>query len=571
MNKIQNPASRNKGIFIAAIIVMLGVAFFQCFITTHDLQWAYDKDFDRDMAFIRGNLEGNFGKDPNYIGEYLWYNPLLFSIESVIVKWTGLPINIIVTRAGVYLNLLSPIAFVLMLWVLFDPKIALSGLLSFLFLASGNIHSWGAATYSPWLYPVCFVQFLFYLNIIFLFLALSTQRYLWFIMLGAFTGISFMGHLGPTVIILLISVIMLGAGFFRACKAQDLTRIKKYFLQALAILIPCLIAASPLLFIVAGKYQLRYVNRSPSDYIDDFYKFRYFGGMIRANFSISLLISFLGFWWFYKKFHQPIIRKIILNWFLVCIVMYLYSSIIPILHDQFRISLPGTVPSFHYFFYLKAIQSVFFAFGLVFLLKKPVLWISARMKQRGSGIPEFKRENWIFVGVVLLCVALYYPFYQSRRDFVKLREWALMKAAQKEKIEVYNYIVDHIPSDRVILCEEEMSTFPVMASARKMVSNYSTFSNPFVNYDQREKDRGDMLSFLITGLPASAANLFPHYKVSYILLSLPKAEKAIKGKGLPGKEIFKNNTYLILSIADYTCSYTSDRDAKLFIDGIIGH
>ncbi len=167
-------AGSNK-IYAVVFGIMLAMAFYKCYQTTHDLNWAYDTDFDRDMAFIHGNLEGNFGKDPNYLGQWLWYNPLLFSIETVIVKVTGLPANVVVTRAGVYLNMLAPLAFLAMLLAFFDKKIALGGMLAFLFLSVGNIPGWCGATYSPWLYPVCFVQFIFYLNLIFFYKAYQPE------------------------------------------------------------------------------------------------------------------------------------------------------------------------------------------------------------------------------------------------------------------------------------------------------------------------------------------------------------------------------------------------------------
>lgn len=97
--------------FLIAFMIMLSMAFFQCYKTTHDLLWAADPDFDRDIAFVRGTLDGHFGKDPNYKGEYLWYNPLLFSVETVIVKMTSLQPNVVAVRAGAYLNLLGPVAF----------------------------------------------------------------------------------------------------------------------------------------------------------------------------------------------------------------------------------------------------------------------------------------------------------------------------------------------------------------------------------------------------------------------------------------------------------------------------
>ncbi len=83
---------------------MLLLAFLQCYHTVHDLHWAYDPDFDRDIAFARGLLEGHYGQDPNYQGAWLWYNPLLFTTEAVIHKLTNLPLNVIAAQAGIYLK-----------------------------------------------------------------------------------------------------------------------------------------------------------------------------------------------------------------------------------------------------------------------------------------------------------------------------------------------------------------------------------------------------------------------------------------------------------------------------------
>src|SRR5882724_7989614 len=124
MSGLHVTENKNKAAFIAAIILMVLAAFIQCYRTTSDLHWFYDTDFYRDMSYVQGALDGKFGKDPNYAGAYLWYNPMLSSIETLIVKITGLPVNIVLARAGVYLNLLGPLAFVLMLTVLFDLRMA---------------------------------------------------------------------------------------------------------------------------------------------------------------------------------------------------------------------------------------------------------------------------------------------------------------------------------------------------------------------------------------------------------------------------------------------------------------
>jgi hypothetical protein len=526
---------------------MLLMAFAQGYKTTRDLHWAYSMDFDRDMSFVQGNLDGHFGQDPNYVGEYLWYSPLLFSIESIIVKTTGLPINIVVTRAGIYLNILAPVAFVLMALVLFGFEIAMASLLSFLFLASGNILGWGAATYSPWLYPVCFVQFIFYLNIIFLYKALSTQRYLWFVLLGTFTGISFLGHVAPAVVmILMISAIQISR-MIAAAKEKNWGGIQQYLTQSAIIAVTFLITASPILIFIIGRYKMHYLNRAPFEFVIGIFSVKSYLELIKANLNLAFLISIGGIYWFYKYFEDRLIRSIIFSWLLVCICMYAYSTIAPIVAHRFHINLPVTIPSFHYFFYLKALESVFVGFGLYWLLKSPVKWLSKRVSRLSPLKNPDQATHMVFILLILFISVGYYPFYKSRMDFVYLRDGAIQKEKDKDKLEVYYYITGHIPSDKVILCELEQSMLPVMASGRKMVSTVFTFSNPFVDYKERENDRNVMLCYLVTASPFSAKKLFIKYQVSYILLSIPLGDKMKQDLGLNAKLIFKNKSYIILS------------------------
>jgi hypothetical protein len=539
-----------KYVFTAGIFIMLLMAFAQGYKTTHDLHWAYDIDFDRDMSFIQGTLDGHFGKDPSYLGEYLWYSPLLFSIETIIVKTTGLPPNIVVTRAGIYLNCLAPVTFVVMVLILFGLETAIASLLSFLFLASGNILGWGAATYSPWLYPVCFVQFLFYLNIIFLYKAISTQRYIWFIILGSFTGLSFLGHVAPAVIIFLMTIMIQVNNVFYAIRNGDQKIIKKYLFQSLIFFATFLAAASPILIVIYSRYRMHYINRAPFEYVGSIFTVKSFGELIKANINLTLLISLAGVYWFYKNYESRIIRNIISSWLLVCLFMYSYSTLVPLLHNRFNIFLPVTVPSFHYFFYLKALESVFFGMGLVWILKSTVHWLSKRITANSVENPIDRVGHIVWVTLILVFSLVYYPVYSRRSDFIDLRELALRKEADKPRLEVYYYLKDHISPDKVILCELGESMFPVMASGRKMVSTTFTFSNPFVDFEQREKDRNSMLSYLITGQPGSDKQLFTKYHVSYILLSSSLAPRLMPGLGLKNELVFRNESFILLSVTE---------------------
>jgi hypothetical protein len=549
MRGLKDFPKRNKAAFIVAFAMLLLMAFIQCYKTTHDLKWAAEPDFDRDISYIQGTLDGKLGKDPSYAGAYLWYNPLLFSIETAIVEVSGLPIHTVVTRAGTYLNLLSPIAFIIMLVVLVNYRVALAALLSYLFLASGNIPGWGAATYSPWLYPVCFTQFLFYLSIIFFYKAFSKQSYFWFFIAGATTGICFLGHAAPAILIVLMMTSIQGGNIIQAVKEKDYPTLKKYMWQGAATFVPFILTSFPLLFFVVGKYHLHFINRMISQFVMGIFMRQNFLEMITANISGSFIISIVGFIWFYKKFHQPLVRKIILNWFFISILMYAYSSVVPGLERTLGIYLPVTVPSFHYFFYFKALQSVFFGFGFVFLIETLVRLsgILSKIKLATEG----NNKNRFLIIAVVLCAIIYFPFYKNRADFVYPREQAIIKQNDKDKIEVYNYIVQNLSPDEVILCDLQNSLFPVMPTARKLVAIHPTFSNPYHDFSNRNAARDNMLLFLKTGAPQGARKLFDDYRVDFVLLPNKGLENFKNVSSLLEHVVFKNNGYTMFAVNDH--------------------
>ena len=541
VSSLKEPVSQNSAVYLFACLAMLILAFVQCFRVTRGLEWAYDGDFDRDMAFVQGIVDGHAGVDPNYLGEFPWYNPLLFYVEAGIVKLTALPVNLVVSQAGIYIDLLGPLTFLTMVARLFDVRTAAAAFLSYMFLASGNIVATASATYSPWPYPVTFVQFTFYLSIYFCYLAYSTQRYYWFAILGISCGICFLGHTGPAVVMVLVLILLQGDRFIQAAKGRDFALVKKLLLQGLLTFVFFLLAALPLLYAVVWKYHLHFENRAIFEYRGGILRWGNYRGFLKANINLQFTIAVAGFIWFYRNFHQGLVRKIVLYWLYSALFMFLYTSLLPLLHEKLHIQLPDTCPSYHYFFYLKAIQSVFFGIGCIFLLKAIYRKLAA---YRAKTQLKLKiRENQMILLVLLLYAFLYFPTYMHRQDFVERYEEGLIRRSEKAKIEVYHYIVAHIPDDKVILCEEEANDFPVMASGRKMVSTSLMFSNPYVNYQKRSGDRNDMLSYLGSGQPSSAKSLFGEYKVGFILLKNQDSHFFSDGSPADYPLLFRNDQF----------------------------
>ncbi|HXB05878.1 MAG TPA: hypothetical protein VNW04_02145, partial [Puia sp.] len=128
------------------------------------------------------------------------------------------------------------------------------------------------------------------------------------------------------------------------------------------------------------------------------------------------------------------------------------------------------------------------------------------------------------------------------------REHSLAKQNDKDKVAVYDYILHNLSPDKVILCEKDPSLFPVMPAGRKMVSTAYTFSNPYVDFDQRETDREMMLSCIQTGQQQQLKKLLVDYSVEYILLSSKALAAMHAGATVPGHVVLRNDSYTFYAL-----------------------
>jgi hypothetical protein len=531
--------------YVFACIIMLLVAFIQCYKTVHDLHWASEPDFDRDIAYIRATLNGHYGQDPSMLGQYMWYNPIIFLSETLFVKLSGWPINVVVARCGAFMNLINPIIFFIVLVKLFDYKTALASLLCYIFLIAGNLPCWGAATYSPWMVSDTAVQWLFFLSILCCYKAFNSQKMGWFIVLGAVLGITFLGHSAPVFIMVFILLIMQGQRVLSALKEKQYNLIGTYFLQGAATVLPFIIFAFPMLYYVYGKYHLHFVNRIILECAPGIFARKETFTLLKLNVTFSLIISIIGFVWFYKNFNNKVLRQLIWCWLWVTLVMYVYESAVPTIDKIIHHNLPDTIPAFHYFFYFKALQSVFFGFGFIYLFNLLVRWLSKRSQKEFSATAT---SNF-FVLTTLIYMLAYLPVYTNRWDFSDLRQEALNKEKETDNIGVYNFIVKNVPLDNVLLCPHGLSLFPVMPTGIKMVSVETYFSNPYVSYDQREGDRVKMLNFLTSSTPDTAKHMFSEYKVGNVLLANADYKYYHDPSFASSAVIYKNDSYTLLSFA----------------------
>ena len=73
------------------------------------------------MAAALTILNGHAPSDPLYRDESLWYNPLVPAVVAATSWGTGIGIPKLYARAGVVINLVVPIAFAGLVWLLGGP------------------------------------------------------------------------------------------------------------------------------------------------------------------------------------------------------------------------------------------------------------------------------------------------------------------------------------------------------------------------------------------------------------------------------------------------------------------
>ena len=134
---------------------------------------------------------------------------------------------------------------------------------------------------------ILFCQFVFFIDMFLCYKVFSSQKYSWFIWLGAAIGLSFLAHAAPVILIILIMASIQGRKIFASIIAKSYGLIKKYFFQATFCAIFFILAAFPLLYYIVGTYHLHTINRLPMDYTDGMFYLSHYMEMVKENLSIS--------------------------------------------------------------------------------------------------------------------------------------------------------------------------------------------------------------------------------------------------------------------------------------------
>jgi hypothetical protein len=535
---------------IIDLVVLLAclVTFWHGWRATYDLDWPPGTDLYRDTSIAQTMLDGGGLADPAYLGERLWYNPLVPALVAGISWLTRGSAPITYARVGAYLNLLAPICFYLMLAYLFrDRLIAGVSTLTFLFVTCQYPFARACATYSPWLFAAVFTQAVFYLTLTTYEWALRRSRWRDFIWTGLLLGVTFLGHTAPALILGGIIIVCTAAtAVRRADRTLASSPLRDAVIRLGIVFGAALVVSAPYLRNILVHYRLHILNPAPSSWTA--LELKNISTLIRANLSLPSFVALIGLITLWVR-PRDRLSYLLTPWLIVCLG-FIGLGYATQTAARLGLSVPSIVPSIHFLFYLKALVSTLFGYGLLTLihltltLGKKVLRNPTFLRRRVSW-PQVRVERTVLVLVTLVTVLMSYgPF---------VRHSALVENRQKAQAIIppdwrnaYVWIREHTAPSDVFLAPPDFGLHVVTPAGRKVVALAPVFSNPYVDATTRLAHNSLMFEYLVAGDVDRFAVLASSYRVRYVV----KADNSpVEVGNLPLQPAFTGREITIYSVS----------------------
>lgn len=523
-------------------VLLIALALGMGVRTTGDLVWPNEHDFYREMASARSLLQEGFGHDPLYPGETIWYNPLTHVAFAAVHRVTGLPLEVVASRSGAYLNLAGPILFFLMVLVLFDGWTAVLALTGFLFCVGGSFSSWMAASYSPWLYPVNFGQAFFYLLMILL--AALRGRWpgvRWALLAGVAWGLTFLVHTAPAVLFALILAGVVAGPGLRQLRAAPASFWRMAW-PALLMGSVFFVVIFPYARSLIGHYGLHIVNPAPIGFVDECLGYRKIPEMIRRHLELPVLVAWFGLYLVVKGRAPEHTRQLLLVWLAVTAAFVVYGYI-AVGALKVGMHLPAIVPSYHFLFYFKAALAVCFAVGVLALARAAMTRLARR---HALAVEPWTRRVALALALGLALWNL--PGYLVRYDFSRARAEALGHGEERDRIALYDWVRTQGHEGEVFLASNDLGLFGLAPAGAKVVVVDPYLSSPYVDWTSRDQARNRMFELLGAGDSEGFSALARLYQVAYVVVDRTTGPVAPALLGSDLQEVFASGPIRVFRV-----------------------
>ena len=518
---------------------MCAFALAKGIMATRGLAWPCDVDMYRDIGFAQSMADGRFWSDPLYLGEWLWYPPLVPGLIALVSLVSGLPVHLAATQLGVYINVLAPVAFYLLCARLLGRRVGAAATLAFLFIGLGGYPTWAAASYTPWLWPNNFVQGLFYLGLLALHTALTraggrSLRY--WLLTGLALGLCALGHSAPALI---LGAVALLAAAWRLFRPGETPRART-LLGFGAMLALAFVVALPYTVSILFHYGMQVENHAPSSWTYIRLDLRMVHRFAADLIGPALLLPLVGYFGVViaAPHRRRWARRLLLFWLGVAMALFAYSYLAQWLKAE-GVTAPMAVPSYHFHLYLKALEALFIGGTLVLAgraLSMLAAWLGGVLSRRPGRGGDRRRDLFAQLGVMGLALALAYLPYTHRDDFTGEAQKARILAPGPDMADMFSWIRKNTGPDEVFLTNDHLSLHLISPAGRKVVAMIPFFSNPFVPWKARHRDRAHLFTDLTLGNEGGFQDLAAKYELGYMLESGALAVK-LYGSSMPFLEV----------------------------------
>jgi hypothetical protein len=500
------PSADQRITILAALLLI--AALVPGVLATADLTWPYALDQFGDLSVAQTIQEGGWGgwrEDPFYAGEAAWHNPLIPAIVALTAAIGRAPVPETFTRIGAVINLLPAVLFFVCARRLIGPAAALPALIAWLFLPHSP-PAWGAAMYTPWLFPATAAHALFYGGAIAWLRALERPSLSRLAVAGVILGLTLLAHTAPAIVLTGIIVVtaLLTPARLSPLGAQGAAG------RAKAIAVPGAIAAivaSPFLLPLALRYGFHIVNRMPGSWTDERLSFTNLAiRLAKPSTWPTTLLTVLGAIDLARRARLTLPTLIMMAWGVITLAFFITSTL-----GQSSALLPVVIPAFHFYYLLRALACLAFGAGFLVMSGKLARWWS-----RQASASEATATGVALIVSLLLSAALY-PDYLDREAFTSARRRAIEWQSSDDR-RAREWIRANTPRDAVFAAYDDDALRLVGAAGRKVMCMDPYFSNPYIDRTPRAAARDRLFAALAAGERDRFLEIARSYRLTHIVI-----------------------------------------------------
>lgn len=446
-------------------------------------------DTYRDAGFVQGLLDGNFTGDPSIDGALRYYPPMMHVLAAA-VAWTthAQPLQLLV-RAAPWVNLLIPATFFLMVRRLIDAPAAAIATVVFVCFNGMLLPPWMTASYSPWHCVPALTQALFFCGVWLISARASYGRFIDAVGVGSFIGIVFLAHTVPALILAAIAA--------AAALSVQGARLRTAGWVATAAFTAALWAA-PFLIPLISSYHLKILNAAGA-YTDPLFDpTRLPKRVILASLPGLGALGLLG--WNLRGSR----RQLGLPGSSIAILGTWTGLPLLFMARHFGCGGGGTsavcaafpVPVHHWMMYLQSALACVFGFAVASVVirrddQRAPLAPGAGPAAPGEHTGAPIAANPLTWGAILLACALL--FMQPTDGPMRQRA---MEMRDRIDLRLYQWLLSNTRPGALFVTDvstnavHDSAAMAVLAAGRKSVALPFTYSNPYVDWRERE-ERGE--------------------------------------------------------------------------------